>query len=165
MTKDNHNAQEPSGSFARVQNESRITPMRRIFKPSPTPPWRGFSLITDCLLETQVASARPFIPQGGQEGGLIREKNKSVASALSVIPLNAAREPKAKELIYKVLSYWDQRPKDPLLSPCKGEAGYLLSLRLSAWYCLPDSSYCAPSPSAPSPCSKSITDNADATDF
>ena len=46
--------------------------MRRIFKPSPTPPWRGFSLVTDCQLETQVASARPFIPQGGQEGGLIR---------------------------------------------------------------------------------------------
>ena len=45
-----------------------------IFKPSPTPPWRGFSLVTDCQLETQVASARPFIPQGGQEGGLIRER-------------------------------------------------------------------------------------------
>ena len=59
--------------------------MRRIFKPSPTPPWRGFSLVTDCQLETQVASARPFIPQGGQEGGLIREKNRSVASGLSVI--------------------------------------------------------------------------------
>ena len=48
--------------------------MRRIFKPSPTPPWRGFSLVTDCQLETQVASARPFIPKGGQEGGLIRER-------------------------------------------------------------------------------------------
>ena len=34
-----------------------------------------------------------------------------------------------------------------------------------ARYCLPDSSYCAPSPSARSPCSKSITDNTDATDF
>ena len=34
-----------------------------------------------------------------------------------------------------------------------------------AWYCVPDSSYCAPSPSALSPCSKSITDKADATDL
>ena len=33
------------------------------------------------------------------------------------------------------------------------------------WYCLPDSSYCARSPSALSPCSKSITDNPDATDL
>ena len=29
-------------------------------------------MVTDCQLETQVASARPFIPKGGQEGGLIR---------------------------------------------------------------------------------------------
>ena len=55
-----------------IQNQSRINLMRRIFKPSPPPPWRGFSLVTDCQLEPQVASARPFIPQGGQEGGLIR---------------------------------------------------------------------------------------------
>ena len=73
------------GSVRTRSKGSRIKPMRRIFKPSPTPPWRGFSLVTDCQLETQVASARPFIPKGGQEGGLIREKNKSVASGLSVI--------------------------------------------------------------------------------
>ena len=72
-------------------------------KPSPTPPWRGFSLVTDCQLETQVASARPFIPKGGQEGGLIREKNRSVASGLSVIDLNMASEPKASERINGVL--------------------------------------------------------------
>ena len=34
-----------------------------------------------------------------------------------------------------------------------------------AQYCLPDSSYCAHSPLARSPGSKSITDNADATDL
>ena len=60
------------GSVRTRSKSSRITLIRRIFKPSPTPPWRGFSLVTDCQLETQVASARPFIPQGGQEGGLIR---------------------------------------------------------------------------------------------
>ena len=56
-----------------VQKESRIADATD-FKPSPTPPWRGFSLVTDCQLEPQVASARPFIPKGGQEGGLIRER-------------------------------------------------------------------------------------------
>ena len=73
--------------------------MRRIFKPSPTPPWRGFSLVTDCQLETQVASARPFIPQGGQEGGLIRR--------IRVIrePFERVRtEPNAKEHNNVVLS-------------------------------------------------------------
>ena len=35
----------------------------------------------------------------------------------------------------------------------------------NARYCLPDSSYCARTPSARSPCSKSITDNPDATDL
>ena len=73
------------GSVRTRSKGSRITLIRRIFKPSPTPPWRDFSLVTDCQLETQVASARPFIPKGGQEGGLIREKNRSVASGLSVI--------------------------------------------------------------------------------
>ena len=70
--------------------------MRRIFKPSPTPPWRGFSLVTDCQLETQVASARPFIPKGGQEGGLIREKNRSVASGLSVIDFERGERAKGE---------------------------------------------------------------------
>ena len=60
------------GSVRTRSKGSRIKLMRRIFKPSPPPPWRGFSLVTNCQLETQVASARPFIPQGGQEGGLIR---------------------------------------------------------------------------------------------
>ena len=36
-------AQEPSGSFARVQNESRITPMRRILS------FHGFYLLLDVL--------------------------------------------------------------------------------------------------------------------
>ena len=36
---------------------------------------------------------------------------------------------------------------------------------MRSWYCLPDSSFCARSPSALSPCSKSITDNPDATDL
>ena len=62
------------GSVRTRSKSSRITLIRRIFKPSPTPPWRGFSLVTDCQLETQVASARPFIPKGGQKGGLIRER-------------------------------------------------------------------------------------------
>ena len=73
--------------------------MRRIFKPSPPPPWRGFSLVTDCQLEPQVASARPFIPQGGQEGGLIRR--------IGFIrePFERMRtEPKAKEHNNVVLS-------------------------------------------------------------
>ena len=73
--------------------------MRRIFKPSPTPPWRGFSLVTDCQLETQVASARPFIPQGGQEGGLIR-RIRFIRE-----PFERVRtEPKAKEHNNVVLS-------------------------------------------------------------
>ena len=87
------------GSLAMFKNISRITQMRRIFKPSPTPPWRGFSLVTDCQLETQVASARPFIPQGGQEGGLIRR--------IGFIrePFERVRtEPKAKEHNNVVLS-------------------------------------------------------------
>ena len=73
--------------------------MRRIFKPSPPPPWRGFSLVTDCQLEPQVASARPFIPQGGQEGGVIRR--------IGFIrePFERVRtEPNAKEHISWVLS-------------------------------------------------------------
>ena len=87
------------GSVRTRSKSSRITLIRRIFKPSPTPPWRGFSLVTDCQLETQVASARPFIPKGGQEGGLIREKNRSVASAYPWLILNVASEPKASEHI------------------------------------------------------------------
>ena len=87
------------GSVRTRSKGSRITPMRRIFKPSPTPPWRGFSLVTDCQLETQVASARPFIPKGGQEGGLIRR--------IGFIrePFERVRtEPNAKEHISWVLS-------------------------------------------------------------
>ena len=79
-----------------IQNQSRIKLMRRIFKPSPTPSWRGFSLVTDCQLETQVASARPFIPQGGQEGGLIR-RIRGIRE-----PFERVRtEPKAKEHVIR----------------------------------------------------------------
>ena len=68
-------------------------------KPSPTPPWRGFSLVTDCQLEPQVASARPFIPKGGQEGGLIRERTNPSHRRYPWLILNVAREPKASEHI------------------------------------------------------------------
>ena len=57
---------------------------------------------------------------------------------------------------------------------CLPDSSFLLSYKSRdfvpgysrfALYCLPDSSYCARSPLARSPCSKSITDNADATDL
>ena len=64
-------------------------------KPSPTPPWRGFSLVTDCQLEPQVASARPFIPKGGQEGGLIRERTNP-SHLLSVIDFEYGERAKAE---------------------------------------------------------------------
>ena len=92
------------GSVRTRSKSSRITLMRRIFKPSPTPPWRGFSLVTDCQLETQVASARPFIPKGGQEGGLIRERTNPSHRRYPWLILNVASEPKASEHIKGVLS-------------------------------------------------------------
>ena len=87
------------GSVRTRSKSSRITLIRRIFKPSPTPPWRGFSLVTDCQLETQVASARPFIPKGGQEGGLIRERTNPSHRRYPWLILNVASEPKASEHI------------------------------------------------------------------
>ena len=87
------------GSVRTRSKGSRITRMRRIFKPSPTPPWRGFSLVTDCQLETQVASARPFIPKGGQKGGLIRERTNPSHRRYPWLILNVASEPKASEHI------------------------------------------------------------------
>ena len=64
-------------------SRTRIWRITRMFVASPTPPWSGFSLVTDSQLESHAVSTWPIIPQGGQEGGFLESH---AVSAWPIIP-------------------------------------------------------------------------------